>query len=282
MKIAGVFLCLLLLLTGFGLADTGNAGDIGIVSNVNEYVTLRETPRRKGWEITRIPLGGKVIYLSEPEGDFSEVCYKGKIGYVLSEYLTRREPETGTAVTPDEGLVIRLNLFLTAFTDTWFGGNGAFTMEEYGERDLVDFAVDTLFNRNREYGEWGDYNVRIDGQEIPQIVDRYFGVSVNVTDTRYWYQGGYYYSQETGGRSTGGFAILDGVEVLESGLYRVAFTVYGEGESWKPEAVCTLSASRAQSMYKVEHNRQGTAVINMNGSPENEENWKLISYILYP
>ena len=93
MKFAGLCLCLLLLLPVFCAADTGKHGDIGIVSNVNEYVTLREVPRRKGMEVARIPLGGKVVYLSETEGDFSEVSYKGMIGYVLNEYLKRQEPE---------------------------------------------------------------------------------------------------------------------------------------------------------------------------------------------
>ena len=282
MKMMRMLLCLLFLLPLSAAADTGNAGDIGIVSNVNEYVTLREIPKRKGMELERIPLGGKVVYLSEPEGDFSEVSYKGTIGYVLSEYLTRRMPENGTAFTPDNAMTIRLNLFLTAFTGQWFGGNGAFTLEEYRDRELVDFAVDTLFSRAAEAGEWGEYNTRIDGQEIPQIVDRYFGVRVNIQDTRYHYSKGYYYSQETGGRSTGGFAIIDGAEKLENGLYRIAFTAYGAGEYWKPEAVCTLSPSRAESMYKDAHYRHGMAVINMNGSEENEADWKLISYILYP
>ena len=133
MKFAGLCLCLLLLLPVFGAADTGKHGDIGIVSNVNEYVTLREVPRRKGMEVARIPLGGKVVYLSETEGDFSEVSYKGMIGYVLNEYLKRQEPEKGTAVTPDNAMTIKLNLFLTAFSEQGFLHSGH-TSEESSER----------------------------------------------------------------------------------------------------------------------------------------------------
>lgn len=282
MKFAGLCLCLLLLLPVFGAADTGKHGDIGIVSNVNEYVTLREVPRRKGMEVARIPLGGKVVYLSETEGDFSEVSYKGMTGYVLNEYLKRQEPEKGTAVTPDNAMTIKLNLFLTAFSEQGFARNAAFMLEECRDREMVDFAVDTLFSRNAESGEWGDYNSRTDGQEVPAIVDRYFGVSVNLSDTRYHTREGYYYSQETGGRVSGGFAIIDWVERLENGLVRVTFTVYGAGEDWKPEAVCTLSPNRAESMYKDAVNQHGSAVINMNGTPENEENWKLTFYVLVP
>ena len=269
-----IIILLLLLTSAVSMADAGLAGEIGTVVNVNEYVTLRDVPKKRGAEVDRIPLGGIIVYLGEDEGDFSRVSYRGRYGYVMNAYLQRQPREKGTEVSPDTAMEIRLNLFLTAFSDVWFNGSAAFTLDAYRDRELVDFAVDTLFKSQLEYGPWGDYNARVDGSTVPDMVRRWFGVEyVNVSDTRYEYRNGYYYSDETGGRSTGGFTVVERVEMLSEGLYRVIFSTYGAGEGWKPEAVCALTPERAAAMYPGSLKHAGEAVVDFHGHPEDEQQW---------
>ena len=274
-------MCLLCLMPVICPADTGAAGDLGTVVRVNEYVTLREMPKRKAAEIAKMPLNSTFVYLGETDDDFSYVSYQGQCGYALSEYLKQLPVEKGTPIEPDDVLKIRLNLFLTNFSARWFDSGAAFVFGEHRDREMVDFAVDMLFADSMEYGEWGDFNARVNGSRIPEMVARWFGVpSVNVTDTRYDYHEGFYYSDETGGRSNGGFVIVDRVELLENDRSRISFTVYGTGEDWKPEAVCTLSANRASAMYPDIVNRSGTAVIRMNGQTADETQWTLEYWIV--
>lgn len=279
MSKANAAICLflvLLLAAALCLADVGAAGETGVVSNVQEYVTLRSEPKKRGSEVERIPLGGMVVYLGETEGEFSSVSWHGQSGYVMDTYLKRQPREKGTAITPDSAMTIRLNLFLTAFSDAGFNSSAAFTMDAYRDRELVDFAVDTLFKTDMEYGEWGDSNARVNGRSVQDLVTRWFGAkNVNLSDTRYEYRDGYYYSYETGGWSTGGFAVVDRVEMLSESLYRVGFTTYGAGEVWKSEAVCALSPDRAAAMYPWSFNHSGEAIVDFHGHPEDEQQWTI-------
>lgn len=63
-------------------------GDMLVVANCKEWVSLRETASTKAARLARVPLGESVYYLSEAENGFSHVYYGGMYGYILSEYLT--------------------------------------------------------------------------------------------------------------------------------------------------------------------------------------------------
>ena len=56
--------------------------------NCNESITLRPQPDVNSGEICQIPLGETVSYVGAAENGFYEICYMGKNGYALADYLT--------------------------------------------------------------------------------------------------------------------------------------------------------------------------------------------------
>lgn len=58
------------------------------VVNCNESITLRPQPDVNSGEICQIPLGETVSYVGAAENGFYEICYMGKNGYALANYLT--------------------------------------------------------------------------------------------------------------------------------------------------------------------------------------------------
>ena len=271
-----VILALLLMIPCLALA----AGEICEVVNVNEYVTLRELPQRKAKEVDRIPLGDLAVRLNGSEGEFTCLSYHGQVGYVLTQYLSVRPEERGEPIQMEDGTKIQMNLFLTEFSDEWFSWHAAFLLESCRDREMVDLAVDTLFGREMELGEYGEYNARVSGRTVQDMVRSWFGrESVNLSDTRYKYRDGYYYSEETGGRSTGGFVLTEEMQQLPDGRIRVLFSTYGAGASWKPEAVCTLSESSARAMYPYSSVWHGTALVDMHGTQDRNQ-WTLSYWYL--
>lgn len=57
------------------------------VVNCKKCVTLREEPSKKAAALADVPLGAKVEYTGEQDGDFHKVLYQGMMGYVLKQYL---------------------------------------------------------------------------------------------------------------------------------------------------------------------------------------------------
>lgn len=89
-----VLICLLCLslLTGC-TAQALKFCDFLHVTGCEEYVTLREGPSTSAKAIAQIPPHALVFYLDENTNDFTKVSY-GQQGYVLSQYLTEKDPET--------------------------------------------------------------------------------------------------------------------------------------------------------------------------------------------
>ena len=62
-------------------------GDMLVVTNCKEWVSLRTTASTKAERLARVPLGKSVYYLSEAANGFSHVYYNGMYGYILSEHV---------------------------------------------------------------------------------------------------------------------------------------------------------------------------------------------------
>ena len=126
-----------------------------------------------------------------------------------------------------------MNLFLSNFTVV--GRDIAFTS---GEAALVDFAHDHLWFNDYEAFEYGEYengnNCRVSDERIQEIIDRYFdgAPQVDLSQSRFDYDGAYYYHAETGGGANGGFALTLNVYAAGENCYYVSFLTFGEGESW--------------------------------------------------
>ena len=58
------------------------------VVNCEKSITLRPQPDVNSGEICQIPLGETVSYVGAAENGFYEICYMGKNGYALADYLT--------------------------------------------------------------------------------------------------------------------------------------------------------------------------------------------------
>lgn len=67
---------------------TASAKEFLCVTNCEEWISLRETPRTSSDRILKIPLGAMVVSLDREIGDFAYVSYAGNHGYVLKRYLS--------------------------------------------------------------------------------------------------------------------------------------------------------------------------------------------------
>ncbi|MBR6767457.1 MAG: hypothetical protein IKM02_05850 [Clostridia bacterium] len=132
-----------------------------------------------------------------------------------------------------------MNLFLSNFTEVGCDNIGSYS----ADTDLVDFAHDHMwFNDNDayEYGEYSEYpddggnNCRVSDERIQEIVDKYFldPPVVDLSQTRFNYDGEYYYHCETGGWSNSGFAQTVSVCPIGDNQYFAAFMTFGGGEFW--------------------------------------------------
>ncbi len=143
-----------------------------------------------------------------------------------------------------------MNLFLSNFTEVGCDEVGS----DSNDRALVDFAHDHLWFNDYdafEYGAYpGNHNCRVSDDRIQSIIDRYFydARPVDLSQTRFAYDGAYYYHDETGGWLNGGFAQTVSVCPIGGERYFVSFIVFGVGEAWENDAL-SLSAGQAQAQY---------------------------------
>ena len=152
--------------------------------------------------------------------------------------------ETGENIDLTADQYYSMNLFLSNFTEI-----GVDEIPAYPEdKDLVDFAHDHLwFNAydSFEYGEYeGDNNCRISDDRIQAIIDNYFynPRTVDLTQTRFDYDGEYYYHCETGGWINDGFALTASATPIGNDQYFVAFMVFGSGSFWENDALNMTAA----------------------------------------
>lgn len=126
------------------------------------------------------------------------------------------------------------NLFLSNFTET-----GVKAIESWSpDQDLVDFAHDHLWFNDHdsfEYGEYGaDNNCRVPDDRIQEIIDRYFydSYQADLRQTRFDYDGEYYFHCETGGWINAGFAHAVSAVQTEEDTYFISFLIFGGGCDW--------------------------------------------------
>ena len=127
-----------------------------------------------------------------------------------------------------------MNLFLSNFTEQDLSYINAWADSSV----LVDFAHDHLWRNayeSFEYGEYsGDNNCRVSDDRIREIVKRFFyeEPEVDLSQSRFDYDGEYYYHCETGGWMNGGFAHTMSACPVGNDQYIVTFAVFGDGENW--------------------------------------------------
>lgn len=132
-----------------------------------------------------------------------------------------------------------MNLFLSNFTEVGVKKIGRFS----DSQTLVDFAHDHMwFNdyESYEYGEYtGDNNCRVSDDRIPEIINSFFGDvgEVDLSQTRFDYDGEYYYHCETGGWSNCGFAYAVNVCPVGDDKYFVSFLNFEGNEPWKNDVL---------------------------------------------
>lgn len=132
-----------------------------------------------------------------------------------------------------------MNLFLSNFTEVG--------VEEIGchsdSQTLVDFAHDHIWFNDYESYEYGEYeggnNCRVADDHIPEIINRFFGDigEVDLSRTRFDYDGEYYYHCETGGWSNSGFAYTVNVCSIGNDTYFVSFLNFEGLEPWENDVL---------------------------------------------
>lgn len=132
-----------------------------------------------------------------------------------------------------------LNLFLSNFTEVGMEHIDAYS----DEKALVDFAHDHMWFNSYEAYEYGAYaggnNCRVSDDRIQEIIDAffYYPPQVDLSRTRFDYDGEYYYHCETGGWSNSGFAHAMSVCPVGNDQYFISFAVFGSGGKWDNSAM---------------------------------------------
>lgn len=132
-----------------------------------------------------------------------------------------------------------VNLFLSNFTETGVDKIDA----RSDDRALVDFAHDHMWFNSYDKFEYGDYfgdnNCRVSDDRIQEIIDDYFyyPIKVDLSQTRFDYDGEYYYHCETGGWSDSGFAYATSVCPMGGDRYFVSFVSFGLGGDWENDVL---------------------------------------------
>lgn len=132
-----------------------------------------------------------------------------------------------------------VNLFLSNFTEVGIEKITAWS----DDRALVDFAHDHMWFNSHDKFEYGDYfgdnNCRISDDRIQKTIDNYFWhpPKVDLSQTRFDYDGEYYYHCETGGWSDCGFAYATSVCPMGNERYFVSFVTFGMGGDWENDVL---------------------------------------------
>lgn len=143
------------------------------------------------------------------------------------------------AIEMDREMTYAMNLFLSNFTEVGLEQADAYA----GDAILVDFAHDHLWFNSYDSFEYGDYfngnNCRVADNRIQEIIDQYFyhAPTVDLRQTRFDYDGEYYYHCETGGWNNSGFAHALDVRSAGQDEYFVSFMVFDNGEFWDVEVM---------------------------------------------
>ena len=237
------------------------------VDKCKEYITLREESMTSAQEITRVPLGATVTAFYEAENGFMCVNYRGQMGFVLSRYLTQIPPVYASEITLTESQRKDMNLFLSNFTESLLAyyTAGVFDIQQAPDAALVEFAVEHMwFNYNNSRIEWGeyqnDYNVRVHKKYIPEITEKYFGVTPASPASLYVdFIDPYYYWTETGGHTSCGFASVKNASYLGGDRYLLSFSILAGGEDWKTTDTA-LSYEDARAKFPG-YECKGTAIV---------------------
>lgn len=62
------------------------------VANCRDFITMRDSPSTTARELSKIPLGAAVSYVSTSTNGFDQIVYNGHIGYALDSYLSTSQP----------------------------------------------------------------------------------------------------------------------------------------------------------------------------------------------
>ncbi len=170
------------------------------------------------------------------------------------------------------------NLFLSNFTEI-----GVRSIDAYpDDMELVDFAHDHLwFNDNDsfEYGEYfGENNCRVSDDKILYMVEKYFYYvpqQLDLSQTRFDYDGEYYYHCETGGWINDGFAHVVSICPLGDDKYFVSFCIFGGGNYWK-NSVMSMGYAEIEAEFGAPTG-YGSAVIYAEDLAD-RSTYKMISY----
>ena len=165
------------------------------------------------------------------------------------------------------------NLFLSNFTEIY--GIKADIACHSDDIDLVDFARDHMWYNARDAFEFGEYdngnNCRVSDDRIQSIIDSYFLYphQVDLSETRFDYDGEYYYNCETGGSVAAGFAYTVSVCPLGENTYFVSFLIYGGGNDWNND-VMDMSRAEIEEIYG-EPDGCGSAIVYTEDVEKREE-----------
>ena len=67
--------------------ETWETGDILVVSNCREWVSLRRSASTKAGRLAKVPVHEWVYFLSDADNGFAHVYWDGQYGYIHSDYL---------------------------------------------------------------------------------------------------------------------------------------------------------------------------------------------------
>jgi len=188
------------------------------------------------------------------------------------------DPDPIVRVELTEDVRAAAGLFLSNFTEIGLDSVSVNSPDEV----LVDFAHDHMWFNSYESYEYGDYargnNCRVSDDRIQDIIERYFydfTWEVDLSQTRFDYEDGYYYHCETGGWTSCGFAVVTDIWQVQPDTYFISFMVFGGGYDWD-NSVMGMTVEQAQAEYFYADG-YGSALVHAEDIGD-RSTYKLISY----
>lgn len=150
-------------------------GDMLVVSNCREWVSLRSTANTKALRIAKIPLGKQVYFVGYGDNGFAHVYYDGKYGYVLEDYLVYDGVSIRFAANCEEWISLRKA-----------ASTGSERLIKIPKGEMVHTSSSEMENGSRfawaNYGGYGGYVLK----EYLSLLPFEAGDVLNVADCDQW------------------------------------------------------------------------------------------------
>ena len=136
------------------------------VVNCNQSVTLRSTPSTNAVELAQVPLGQAVGFIEETRNGFCKVNHAGKVGYILSQYLSAEKPAPVTNPPVQNVQPVNNNNSALSLGELNLGDSADKMHQVLGREDRITPSG----NPNHRHAEYRSIVITLNGNYIDGLV----------------------------------------------------------------------------------------------------------------